>query len=306
MPLKMAAFLKYGLFLVWGRGDLNSRRESPSLLIDWSDFKTWVSKEHSASTVPLILRYAKHYSHVLSNGSQASIIHGLSRDKRRNVMAALANLSKYMGCYKHWNTIVEEAGLHWGKRGSLETVISILNGDLSETEAWFEKAVKVLPERYRIVLVFQALTGLRPSEACASCSLITTKGLTGYYNADLSMLEHFRFKDLFLRRSKNAYISFVPMDLLKQILEVKPLVKKAAIHSTLRGRGLPDRMMEIRKLYATTLREKGISQEIIDLLQGRVSQSIFLRHYYKPYLAQVREKVFEAVEALRSKANLTL
>lgn len=37
-----------------------------------------------------------------------------------------------------------------------------------------------------------------------------------------------------------------------------------------------------RKIFATYLRTKGIEQEIIDLLQGRISKSIFVRHYYKP------------------------
>jgi len=37
-----------------------------------------------------------------------------------------------------------------------------------------------------------------------------------------------------------------------------------------------------RKIFATYLRNRGIESEIIDLLQGRIPQSVFLRHYYRP------------------------
>jgi len=291
------------VYFWWGRPDLNRGQESPSLL-QWDDFKTWLLNEHSKNTVDHLLRYARQYSYLLNDPAKMTDLHGLSRDKRRNVMAALANLSRFIGTYDQWQGAIKKAGLHWGKRSSLEAVISILEEDLSDVEAWLKKAADALPETYRTVIIFQALTGVRPTEACVSCFLISTKGLEGYYNAQLSMLEHFRYPDLFLRRSKNAYISFVPQDLLDHVLEVKPVVKYTAMISALRHRNLHIRLIELRKLYATTLREKGIPQEIIDILQGRVSQSIFLRHYYKPYLAEVRNKVFEASSSILEKIKV--
>jgi hypothetical protein len=42
-------------------------------------------------------------------------------------------------------------------------------------------------------------------------------------------------------------------------------------------------------------------REIVDLLQGRVGKSIFLRHYYRPGLAEYKDKVLTAVEKLREK-----
>ena len=49
-----------------------------------------------------------------------------------------------------------------------------------------------------------------------------------------------------------------------------------------------------RKIFATFLRNEGTEQEIIDLLQGRISNSVFVRHYYRPELSkfdEVREKL---------------
>ena len=41
--------------------------------------------------------------------------------------------------------------------------------------------------------------------------------LSNYLNKELLMLEHFRYGDLFLRRCKNAYISFVTPELLELV-----------------------------------------------------------------------------------------
>ncbi|MCW4046605.1 MAG: integrase, partial [Candidatus Bathyarchaeota archaeon] len=72
-----------------------------------------------------------------------------------------------------------------------------------------------------------------------------------------------------------------------------------ALRSAIKKRGMKVRIKDLRKLYATTLRESGISEEVIDLLEGRIPQSIFLRHYYKPDLLRgIREKVLEAIKPI--------
>ena len=43
-------------------------------------------------------------------------------------------------------------------------------------------------------------------------------------------------------------------------------------------------MSYCRKIFATYLRNEGIESEIIDMLQGRIPNSIFVRHYYRPSL----------------------
>lgn len=190
----------------------------------------------------------------------------------------------------------------------LEAFLSIVNTDLGEVEEWLRTAVERLPKRQAVTLTFLALTGLRPSEACKSVNLIAELHERGqlekkYFSHELSMLEHFRFPKLFLRRSKNCYISFVSEDPLDLILKVskrfeREITYTAMIWGIQRIAHLPVRMLRLRKLYATTLREKGITKKIIDLLQGRIEKSIFLRHYYKPYLRKVKAKVLKAIEPM--------
>jgi intergrase/recombinase len=49
-------------------------------------------------------------------------------------------------------------------------------------------------------------------------------------------------------------------------------------------------MYYCRKVFATYLRNQGIEPEIIDLLQGRISSSVFVNHYYRPNINEIITK----------------
>lgn len=249
------------------------------------------------------MRYSKEYVNVFAHPETASTILLLNKSKRRLVMSALANLAKYLGVYEYWKGIVRNAGLQWEKRSGLETIVSILNTDIEDVKKWLLDVVSILPKDCSTVVVFEALTGLRPSEACNSCRLITELSevheLHNYLDEDLMMLQHFKFPKLFLRKSKNAYISFVTEELVDLVLCYKPLVNHDTLKSRLRKRGFKIHLRDLRKLHATMLREY-VNREIIDLLHGRVGESIFLRFYYKPLLTQIRTKTIKGIQALQN------
>jgi len=46
-------------------------------------------------------------------------------------------------------------------------------------------------------------------------------------------------------------------------------------------------MKYCRKIFGTYLRQNGIESEFIDVLQGRVPQSVFAKHYYRPDQATI-------------------
>lgn len=119
--------------------------------------------------------------------------------------------------------------------------------------------------------------------------------LNNYFNQKLMMLEHFRYSKLFLRRTKNCYISFIPKDMLDHILEVRPAISYAALIHVLQRRGFRVRVKDLRHLHGTKLREH-VPKEIIDLLHGRIGQSVFLRYYYEPFLNEIKQKVLTAIE----------
>jgi len=64
-------------------------------------------------------------------------------------------------------------------------------------------------------------------------------------------------------------------------------------------------MQELRKYYGTTLRET-LPSEAIDLLQGRVSTTVFAKYYYKPFLQDMREKTVRKLEPLQWELLYTL
>ena len=53
-----------------------------------------------------------------------------------------------------------------------------------------------------------------------------------------------------------------------------------------------------RKIFASWLRKEGIAPEIVDLLQGRVSQSILTRHYLAPS-QNMKDDMLKALEKLQ-------
>ena len=94
------------------------------------------------------------------------------------------------------------------------------------------------------------------------------------------MLEHFKCGDLFLRHTKNCYISIVNQDLVNQVSNSQP-VTYSAIRKRLTRKGQLLRIKELRSYFATYLRNHGILAEYVDLIQGRIPKSVFARHYLK-------------------------
>ena len=128
--------------------------------------------------------------------------------------------------------------------------------------------------------------------------------LDGYMDDELGMLEHFRYPNLFIRDSKNVYISFVSKKLLDVVLVYRPNLTHDDPKSRLRKRHFSIHLKDLRKLHRTMLREY-MPAETIDLLHGRVSSSILLRFCYRPFLQDIRDKVMKALAPLE-KQLLTL
>ena len=85
---------------------------------------------------------------------------------------------------------------------------------------------------------------------------------------------------MFLRHTKNYYISIVTKELIAEICNSQP-VTYSAIRKRLTRKGLSLRIKELRSYYATYLRNHGILAEYVDLIQGRIPKSVFARHYLK-------------------------
>jgi intergrase/recombinase len=218
-------------------------------------------------------------------------------------MKALASLSKYLGYYDEWRKIIQRYQLKWSDSNrSLQVFRDIFDGTghgLSHMVKWVREAIDRLPKEYGNILFFNTLTGLRPDEAQKALHLIKTKDKE-YIDRDKGMLKHYQFPDTFLRQTKKAYVSIVNEDILNI---AKKTPERERYYNGLRKRlnkqDLKMNMYYCRKVFATYLMNKGIEPEIIDLLQGRISSSVFVNYYYRPDINEmIANKIRPALNSL--------
>ena len=114
--------------------------------------------------------------------------------------------------------------------------------------------MEILRCNEKLWLGFNLLTGLRKEESINSFNLILQLFKDGnlgeYYNQELGVLEHFKHGDMFLRHTKNCYISIVTKDLISEIRNSQP-VTYSAIRKRLTRKGRSLRIKELRSYYAT-------------------------------------------------------
>ena len=206
----------------------------------------------------------------------------MNDDKRVHVMKSLAALSKFLGCHDYFSGLVKNYGLKWSSKSSGDLLIErmLRAVDQGDIIAWIIEVKKVAGDAG--FLDFMAVTGLRYGEAISSWNLMIQlekqRQLSVYYKAENNVLEHFRFKDLFLRSSKKAFISFVFDDLIKQIVKA-PELSYNTLPNRLKRRGIKVRFSDIREYHASYL-TKYLRPPEIDFLHGRISTSVFMRNYF--------------------------
>jgi len=155
---------------------------------------------------------------------------------------------------------------------------------------------------------FIAITGLRLVEAIESYNLIIKLAKEGklneYYNEEKEALEHFRFKEIFLRKSKKAFISFVPKELIEKIALSSPLPdSRHAIQMRVKKKGLKLRFSDIREAHASFM-TKYLKQPEIDFIHGRVTTNIFMANYFNPALiCDLKERIVNAVKEIQNKIS---
>jgi hypothetical protein len=144
----------------------------------------------------------------------------LTKDKRLHCMAALSALSKFLGIHEQFSVLVKNYRLKWSVRSD-DLLIAMFTKSVDPNDIFdWIKQVKTVCSELRGFMDFMATTGLRFDEAIQSHNLIIKLSrdneLEKYYSIDREVLEHFQFKEIFLRRTKKAFISFVPKNLSKE------------------------------------------------------------------------------------------
>lgn len=294
--------------------------------IDWDDFRRYVESQHRPNTSLQIMRYSMKYHHLISTpeGPQRLMeLQQLSQGKRKEVMAALANLARYLGLYEGWIDLRKKHGLKWttfnpeAQAAVFKEMFYNQDRGITSMLEWLKQARKRLSVEYRAYVDFLVLTGLRPDEGCHSIEIMVKEGYENYLNKDRMMLEHFQFPAIFIRRTKKAYVSVATDKLLETVETIRNgKIKLPGNYYDMWDRidqnqkdnspklqrmNMP--MNNCRKIYGTWMRMNGIETEFINLLQGRLPMEVFAKHYFRPDFNEVCGKVRKLTEQLYEKIN---
>jgi hypothetical protein len=230
-----------------------------------------------------------------------------SESKKRHSVIALLSLSKFLGVHESFKQLVKNYGIKVNGKDNDDIVISRLlkTSNANEIFQWIREGRKKIPE-IRNLLELMTITGLRLVEAieCANLIIALSKNgtLNTYYSEERQVLEHFRFKDRFIRNSKKVFISFVTRDLVRKLSNDKPL-KYSRVQKLASWHLKKLRFGDIRELHGSIL-TKYLTRPEIDFLHGRVGINVFMRNYFNVNLiGDLKERMFKAIGEIRN--NIT-
>lgn len=267
---------------------------------EWVKYREWVwSKYHENSAVS-IWYYSRKYHQLMTN-NRVRELDLLPDTIKNNVVKSLVVLSKYLGVHEQFKQNLKNHGVKPAKHNATKSFLRILKASNSNILAWYKKAYSNVREHEKTYLKFLLLSGIRKQEAIDSFNKIielsNNGGLGEYYDRDLNCLMHFKYPKLFLRNTKNVFISFITEDLLNEIGNSKQITYHM-ITKRLNRKHMKIRFNELRDYHGTYLLNNGVKQIEIDLLQGRIPVKIFIRHYWSPSLKELGDRTLEATKQL--------
>jgi Archaeal phage integrase len=280
--------------------------ESDSAIINWQQFHNFLLQRMTAKTAEDRLSYAKQYHSLLQNGDIQSLL-SASPNKRIHIMKSLSSLARFTGNTDLWRQMRQRHGLAWSTGTEKIDAFTRFFDDSKSLDTmlqWLREATRILPNQYANLFLFCTLTGLRASEAIESIRLLNIDADThrSYYNPKQNVLQHYRFPDTFIRRTKAVYISVVDKDIIRIAQSIEKTPTLNALKMVTRHRCLSMKIKYCRKIYASYLHKCGISSDLIDMLQGRIGKNIFLKHYLTP-TGDYKDRVLDALKKLKHEVD---
>ena len=268
--------------------------------VDLKAYREYLNNKYSKKYASLLFGYIIKYHQCFINPNELLKI---PASIRSNVMKAMIAFSKYTFSYEEYKAKLKNSGIKWVSNDStFDSFLRIVNNNHSDLGQWYKAMQEILREEEKLYLKFVLTTGLRKAEAINSFNLIIKlheEGKLDTYFKD-GILEHFRYPELFFRKTKMTYISIVTKDLVAKIAQSKS-VSYFAIRKRIVTNKQKVRIKELRSYFATCLRKHGILAEYIDLLQGRIPKSVFAKHYLKiESVQEFVQKVNTVTETMES------
>jgi hypothetical protein len=192
--------------------------------IDLNAYREYLHKKFTRQYACLQFGYLRKYSSCYINPQGLSVI---PASIRGNVLKAMVNLAKYLGRYEEYKVKLKNCGIKWQRADSLGAFLRIFNASNNDIIKWYKEARIKLRENEALFTKFLLHSGLRTGEAIHAFNLIIKLSkedkLSEYYDSELQVLCHFKYPKLFIKRTKNCYITFITPEFVQQIAESKPI-----------------------------------------------------------------------------------
>jgi hypothetical protein len=221
-------------------------------------------------------------------------------------MKAMSSLARFTGRAELWRQMRQQHGLQWSTGTEKIDAFTRFFDDSRSLDTmlqWLKEALRALPSQHANLLLFCTLTGMRGSECIESVRLINLSIDNKYYNPKHQILQHYLYPNIFIRRTKAIYISVVNDEIIGIAQKVGNNPSMKGLERGMMKRCLSMKIKYCRKIHASWLHHKGISSDLIDALQGRISKSIFLRHYLTPS-AGYKDSVLDALSELQKQITI--
>ena len=270
--------------------------------LDLNEYDKWLRAKFSTSYRRAMFCYGKKYHTYLNAKSNLRDLELLSTDVKSLAIKALILLSKYKGSYSQFKNRLTENGIKLSKTDSLGAFLRILNASNSDVLTWYNSIISKLEENQKLFSKFLMHSGLRTTEAILSFNKIIELSKEGkikeYYDESLNCLCHFKYPKQFIRRTKNCYISFISPKFLNEISLSQPVGYNTIRKRLERSNSKKMRFNEYRDYFGTYLLQHGLLEQEVNLFQGRIPVSVFVRHYWSPKLKELSNKIIALTEDL--------
>jgi intergrase/recombinase len=270
--------------------------------VDWDAYRRWLFARFSYKYAVDCYAYARRYAHLLFSRRLAEI-EGLPA--KRHILMALANLSKFLGVYREFKMMVEDAGLSWSSGSKSNNFMSVFLNE--NVDVAFKYARQILESNVdddvKRIVRFLFFGGLRPCEALLTFKCLA-EGRDGFLDEERMLLHYWKLPE-FQRGGKKVFLTVLTKTMLEDLkcgLHVGWYYEK--LKRKLHGAGLPVNLYVFRKAWATFMRMNGLEQELVNLFQGRAPKTIFEQSYFRPVLDEAILKVRTLVEKMEQEWSL--
>ena len=239
----------------------------------------------------------------MNPNSNLAELDSIKESIRNNLIKSLIIYSKFKGFYEEFSKRLKDYGIKLNGVSTYNAFLRIYNNTNNTNHnvlEWINQIKPYLRDNENLFIQFLKATGIRKDEGIESFNLIIQLAklnrLSEYYNLELNCLQHFKYSKLFIRKTKNLYISFIPESLVSAIANSES-VSYSAIRKRLERKGIHLRINELRDYYATLLISNGFNELEVNLLQGRISGILF-KHYWSPKLSELRDRIFKILDSI--------